>query len=184
MENFAVSLLRRQPFLIDDHQAKFPVPGSLIAVVSGKPGAASTMPNAFNFTESPFDCLSHDEQRLVRNNVDIAYFRPGETILDVGVQPTHLFVIIKGVVHQIEGGEVINTYGADDCFDGRGLVAEKVSDRIRTKAASTRPCSPASPRPTTKRCTCRSWAYCRQKAGNKNASQGRRSSRIAGSCCI
>ena len=88
------------------------------------------MPNAFNFTESPFDCLSHDEQRLVRNNVDIAYFRPGETILDVGVQPTHLFVIIKGVVHQIEGGEVINTYGADDCFDGRGLVAEKVSDRF------------------------------------------------------
>ena len=88
------------------------------------------MPNAFNFTESPFDCLNPDEQRLVRNSVDIAYFRPGETILDIGVKPTHLFVIIKGVVNQVEAGETTNTYSADDCFDGRGLVAEKVSNRF------------------------------------------------------
>jgi CBS domain-containing protein len=88
------------------------------------------MPNAFNFSESPFDSLSHEEQRLVRDSVDIAYFRAGETILDVTIQPTHLFVIIKGVVHQYEGGEVINIYGASDCFYGRGLVAERVSSRF------------------------------------------------------
>ena len=88
------------------------------------------MPNAFNFNASPFDHLTLAEQRLVRDSVDIAYFRVGETILDVGVQPTHLFVIIKGVVQQHEGPEVINTYGIDDCFDGRGLVAEKVSSRF------------------------------------------------------
>jgi CBS domain-containing protein len=56
------------------------------------------MPNAFNFSASPFDCLSPDEQRLVRYNVDVAYFREGETILDIGITPTHLFVIIKGFV--------------------------------------------------------------------------------------
>jgi len=88
------------------------------------------MPSAFNFSESPFDSLSPDEQRLVRNSVDIAYFRAGETILDVGIQPSHLFVIIKGLVHQYERGEVTNTYGVDDCFDGRGLVAERVSSRF------------------------------------------------------
>jgi CBS domain-containing protein len=88
------------------------------------------MPNAFNFSESPFDSLNPDEQMLVRNSVDSAYFRAGETILDVGVVPTHLFVIIKGVVHQYEGSEVINVYGVNDCFDGRGLVAEKVSSRF------------------------------------------------------
>jgi CBS domain-containing protein len=88
------------------------------------------MPNAFNFSESPFDGLNPDEQRLVRNSVDIAYFRAGETILKLGAQPTHLFVIIKGAVHQYEGTEVINTYGANDCFDGRGLVAGKVSSRF------------------------------------------------------
>ncbi len=88
------------------------------------------MPNAFNFSESPFDCLTLDEQRLVRDSVDIAYFRAGEVILDLGVQPTHLFVIIKGTVNQKDGGEIIHHYGANDCFDGRGLVAQKVSSQF------------------------------------------------------
>ena len=35
------------------------------------------MPNAFNFSVSPFDCLDPAEQRLVRDQVDIACFRPG-----------------------------------------------------------------------------------------------------------
>ena len=88
------------------------------------------MPNAFNFSASPFDCLNADEQRLVRASVDIAYFSERKTILDVGVVPTHLFVIIKGHVTQLDGDEVITTYGPDDCFDGRGLVAGKVSSRF------------------------------------------------------
>ena len=95
----------------------------------GKRNVAS-MPNAFNFAESPFDSLNADEQRLVRDSVDIAYFPAGVAILDLGVQPTHLFVIIKGVVHQVDGSEVINTYGVNDCFDGRGLVADRVSSRF------------------------------------------------------
>ncbi|MDD0841001.1 DUF294 nucleotidyltransferase-like domain-containing protein [Curvibacter sp. HBC61] len=85
------------------------------------------MPNAFNFAASPFDCLGPDEQRLVRQHVDVAYFRAGETILAPGSAPTHLFVIIKGLVNQLDGDEVLATCGPDDCFDGRGLVAGKVS---------------------------------------------------------
>ncbi len=88
------------------------------------------MPNAFNFAASPFDCLNSDEQRLVRDSVDIAYFPEREIILDVRTVPTHLFVIIKGYVTQLDGDEVITTYGPDDCFDGRGLVAGKVSSRF------------------------------------------------------
>ncbi len=88
------------------------------------------MPNAFNFSASPFDCLSLKEQRLVRDNVDVAYYPEGQTILDVGVAPTHLFVIIKGYVTQYEGDEVVTTYGPDDTFDGRGLVAGKTSSRF------------------------------------------------------
>ena len=56
------------------------------------------MPSAFNFSASPFDCMSLEEQAPVRRRVDIAYFSEGETILDVGYKPTHLFVIIKGFV--------------------------------------------------------------------------------------
>ena len=88
------------------------------------------MPNAFNFSASPFDRLTAEEQRLVRDNVDIAYFRAGETILEPGIDPTHLFVVIKGHVSQLEGDEVIASYGADDCFDGRSLMAGRASSRF------------------------------------------------------
>ena len=88
------------------------------------------MPNAFNFSASPFDCLTPEEQRLVRNSVDVAYYPEGEVILEVGTAPTHLWIIIKGFVTQYEGDEVITTYGPDDTFDGRGLVAGKTSSRF------------------------------------------------------
>lgn len=88
------------------------------------------MPSAFNFSASPFDCLSTEEQHLVRQSVDVAYFPEGDTVLDTGVQPTHLFIIIKGHVQQMDGDEVLTTFGPDDTFDGRGLVAGKVSSRF------------------------------------------------------
>jgi CBS domain-containing protein len=88
------------------------------------------MPSGFNFSASPFDCLTLEQQRLVRDSVDIAYFPQGETVLAVGDQPTHLFVVIKGFVQQFDGNEVVTTYGPDDCFDGRGLVAGRVSSRF------------------------------------------------------
>ncbi|HNJ45220.1 MAG TPA: cyclic nucleotide-binding protein, partial [Ottowia sp.] len=64
------------------------------------------MPNAFNFNASPFDSLTPQEQRLVRDHVDVVYFRPDEVILDAGIAPMHLFVIIKGVVQQFDGEEL------------------------------------------------------------------------------
>lgn len=88
------------------------------------------MPSAFNFSASPFDCLTLQEQQLVRNSVDVVYFREGDTILDQSIEPTHLFVIIKGYVSQYEGSEITTNYGPDDSFDGRGLVAGRVSSRF------------------------------------------------------
>lgn len=88
------------------------------------------MPSAFNFNASPFDCLNPTERQLVRDSVDIAYFPQGTTVLDTGEQPTHLFIVIKGHVQQLDGDEVVATYGPDDTFDGRGLVAGRVADRF------------------------------------------------------
>lgn len=88
------------------------------------------MPSAFNFSASPFDCLTNDERQLVRDHVDIEYFRSGAPILDAGVRPTHLFVMIKGYVQQWDDEELVGTYGPDDCFDGRSLMAGKVSGRF------------------------------------------------------
>ena len=88
------------------------------------------MPNAFDFTASPFDCLDAEEQRIVRDSVDIAYFRVDETLLDPGIEPSYLFIVIKGHVTQFDGDEPVTTYGPSDCFDGRSLVAGRVSSRF------------------------------------------------------
>lgn len=88
------------------------------------------MPNAFNFAVSPFDCLTPDEQALVCSGVDIAYFPEGAVVLDRGMAPTHLFVIIKGHVEQTEGEQLLASYGPEDCFDGRALVAGRASSRF------------------------------------------------------
>lgn len=93
-------------------------------------GKRRTMPNAFNFSASPFDCLDSAERQLVRDSVDIAYFRAGETVLDAAIEPSHLFVVIKGVVQQFDGSEAIASYGPDDCFDGRALMTGRVSSRF------------------------------------------------------
>ncbi len=88
------------------------------------------MPNAFNFSASPFDCLDATEQQIVRDAVDVAYFGAEQTILGPGIEPSHLFVIIKGHVSQFDADELVATYGPDDCFDGRSLVAGRASSRF------------------------------------------------------
>src|SRR5947207_5785394 len=88
------------------------------------------MPNAFDFAASPFDCLDTAEQQIVRDSVDIAYFREGETILDPAIDALYLFVIIKGHVTQFDREELVATYGPNDCFDGRSLVAGRASSRF------------------------------------------------------
>ncbi|SEB19929.1 DUF294 nucleotidyltransferase-like domain-containing protein [Variovorax sp. YR216] len=90
------------------------------------------MPNAFNFQASPFDCLAGDEQQVVRAGVDIAYFREGDAILDEGIPPTHLFVVIKGFVRQYElgGAEPVAGFGPNDTFDGRSLLTGQVAGRF------------------------------------------------------
>ncbi|MCX2862535.1 DUF294 nucleotidyltransferase-like domain-containing protein [Paucibacter sp. PLA-PC-4] len=88
------------------------------------------MPKAFDFSNSPFDCLDASERRVVRDSVDIAYFRQDEILLGPDIEPTHLFIIIKGQVAQFDANELVASFGPDDCFDGRSLVAGRAADRF------------------------------------------------------
>ncbi len=85
------------------------------------------MPKSFNFNAVPFDGLTGEQQRWVRDSVDIDYYPAGQVILSQGAEPTHLFVIIKGHVQQTEHGEVVCVYSKDECFDGRGLISGSVT---------------------------------------------------------
>jgi len=90
------------------------------------------MPNAFDFSASPFDCLVEDEQKLVRDNVDIAFFREGEALLEPGVEPSHLFFIIKGPRSRWSSASrrscgINSTWSAHEAAVGRCAAAQVVA---------------------------------------------------------
>ena len=88
------------------------------------------MPNAFNFTVAPFDALSSDERRLVRDSVDLELLHDGQVLLAPNEPAGHLFVLIQGHVQQWEGEELLATFGPDEDFDGRALLAGQASHRF------------------------------------------------------
>ena len=88
------------------------------------------MPDTFNFNASPFDCLTSDERRQVRDNVDLMPLQAGQVLLAPGDAPSHLFVLVAGQVQQWDADELVASFGPDDCFDGRALVAGRASHRF------------------------------------------------------
>jgi CBS domain-containing protein len=76
----------------------------------------------FDPTNAPFDRLSLEEVGLVRDALDIGYFRPGETIIARDGAPESLFIVIKGSVEERDGDEVVALRGPCDVFDSRALV--------------------------------------------------------------
>ena len=76
----------------------------------------------FNATEAPFDRLTGAERETTRAALDVAYFRPLQTIIARDGEPEGLFVVIKGCVEERDGGETVALRGPGDWFDSRALV--------------------------------------------------------------
>ncbi len=83
------------------------------------------MAQPFDARNAPFDRLTDDEIGLVRDSLDIAYFRPNETIIGPGRPPDSLFIVIKGVVEERDGDDFVALRGPGDAFDSRALVQGK-----------------------------------------------------------
>jgi CBS domain-containing protein len=80
------------------------------------------MAQHFDARNAPFDRLSDDEIGLVRDSLDIAYFRPNETIIGRDRAPDSLYIVIKGVVEERDGDDLVALRGPGDAFDSRALV--------------------------------------------------------------
>ncbi|AOY01691.1 putative nucleotidyltransferase substrate binding domain-containing protein [Jeongeupia sp. USM3] len=80
------------------------------------------MPEFFSYTQPPFDCLTRAERNRLEAASDIEYFPAGSTPIAAGTAVDALYVIIKGVVDEIEDGDIVASYREHDCFDGRALV--------------------------------------------------------------
>ena len=86
------------------------------------------MAQHFDARNAPFDRLNGDELGIVRDSLDIAYFRPDETIIGRGGAPDSLYVVIKGVVEERDGDDLVALRGPGDAFDTRALVQGRGSN--------------------------------------------------------
>jgi CBS domain-containing protein len=80
------------------------------------------MAQPFDANNAPFNRLSLEELGIVRDALDIGYFRPGETIIARDRAPECLFIVIKGSVEERDHDEVVALRGPGDAFDSRALV--------------------------------------------------------------
>jgi signal-transduction protein with cAMP-binding, CBS, and nucleotidyltransferase domain len=55
------------------------------------------MPKAFDAGNPPFDRLTPQEVETLRAALDIAYFRPGEAIIEQDTPADALYVVIRGL---------------------------------------------------------------------------------------
>jgi CBS domain-containing protein len=76
----------------------------------------------FDPHNAPFDRLSEDELANVSNSLDIAYYRPDETIIASDSAPESLFIVIKGAVEERDGEGLVALRGPGDMFDSRAVV--------------------------------------------------------------
>lgn len=84
------------------------------------------MPKAFDFSSPPFDRLRPMEVERVNQVVDVVFFRTGETVLRAGELPDFFYVIIKGLIEEREGDELIDMHESGDGFDS-GILVHKAT---------------------------------------------------------
>lgn len=80
------------------------------------------MPKAFDFSNPPFDRLRPMEIERVSRLVDVVFFRQGQTILAAGTLPDQFYVVIKGLIEERLGDEIVAVHESGDGFDSGILV--------------------------------------------------------------
>ena len=81
------------------------------------------MPVALDFSTPPLSHLTAPEQRKLAAAADIAFLQPGEVLIRAGEAPAHLYLIVKGLVSEQAGGDVISVHGACDLVGAGALAA-------------------------------------------------------------
>ena len=75
-----------------------------------------------DFSGPPFESLMEWERRKLAAAADVAFFQPGEVLFREGETPAHLYLIVKGLVSEKTGDEVITVRGAGDLVGADALV--------------------------------------------------------------
>lgn len=83
------------------------------------------MPKAFDVTAPPFDRLRPMELERVEAAVDIVFLRTGAQVFRAGTLPDHVHVLIKGLIEERAGAEIVAVHEAGDVIDAGVLVHQR-----------------------------------------------------------
>ncbi len=78
--------------------------------------------HSFIASLSPFNRLLAPELESVAQAMDIAYFKVDDVLMTPNSSPEFLYLIIKGVVHEMNEDEMVSVYSKQDSFDAMALI--------------------------------------------------------------
>ena len=78
----------------------------------------------------PFNHLNNEELEELSSNLDILYFKENVTILDQNMSSEFLYFIIKGVVQERFGEEIVSGYSQNEFFEPISLIENKVKNQF------------------------------------------------------
>jgi CBS domain-containing protein len=82
-----------------------------------------SMPVALDFSIPPLEHLTAEQRRKLAAGADIAFLQPGEVLIHAGEAPAHLYLIVKGLVSERAGEDVVTVHGAGDLVGASALAA-------------------------------------------------------------
>mgnify|MGYP003584443113 CR=1 FL=1 len=71
---------------------------------------------------APFNQLPEPELENMAATLRADFFQPGEILLDVGEMPACLYIVMDGLVREMDGEVTVSFYTAEDAFDARALL--------------------------------------------------------------
>ncbi|WP_028534938.1 putative nucleotidyltransferase substrate binding domain-containing protein [Paludibacterium yongneupense] len=84
----------------------------------------------FDFSQPPFDCLTPGERQQLEAAADIVFFAEDAEVMAPGQPVDTLYIVIKGIVREMNGDELIAVFRERDTFDSRALIAGETRHRF------------------------------------------------------
>ena len=89
------------------------------------------MPNSrFDLTHPPFDLLTKAEASGLSASADILFFSNDQEILASGSAVDALYLVMKGLVREMSGEEIVGAYREHEAFDCRALATGRTRHRF------------------------------------------------------
>ncbi|MDR0717257.1 MAG: DUF294 nucleotidyltransferase-like domain-containing protein [Azoarcus sp.] len=84
----------------------------------------------FDLYFPPFNGLTAAQKENLTEKADLLFFGGGEEILAPERKVDALYLVLKGIVGEMDAGEVTGVYREEDIFDSRSLLTGRVENRF------------------------------------------------------